>query len=110
MGFSKKIKEFFDSKGLKQRDVSKIMDDYNEQMVSRYMNSDEISSTFIKKIAKYFPDADIDYLVRDDDDTIHIMNEPGDSYNTEAVQLVMEIEEKLTKLKEILARKSHDKI
>jgi transcriptional regulator with XRE-family HTH domain len=107
MGFSKKIKEFFDSKGLTQRDVGKIMDNYNEQMVSRYMNSDEISATFIKKIAKYFPDADIDYLIREENDTNNVLNEPSDSYNTEAVQLVVEIEERLNKLKEILALKCH---
>lgn len=109
MGFSKKIKEFFAGKGLSQRDVSKVMDDYNEQMVSRYMNSDEISATFIKKIAKYFPDADIDYLVRDDDETKEVLNETGESYNTEAVQLVVEIEERLTKLKDILAQNRHNK-
>lgn len=109
MGFSKKIKEFFASKGLTQRDVSRIMDDYNEQLVGRYVNSDEISKTFIKKIAKYFPDADIDYLIREDDDTNDILKEPSDSYNTEAVQLVTEIEERLTKLKEILAQNCHNK-
>jgi hypothetical protein len=109
MGFSKKIKEFFDSKGLKNRDVSRIMDNYNEQLVGRYINSDEISKTFIKKIAKYFPDADIDYLIREDDNINDVLQEPSDSYSTEAVQLVVEIEEKLNKLKEILAQSCHNK-
>ncbi len=107
MGFSKKIKEYFASKGLKNRDVSRIMDNYNEQLVGRYVNSDEISKTFIKKIAKYFPDADIDYLIKEDDNTNDILNEPGASYNTEAVQLVEEIEERLTRLKDILAQNCH---
>jgi Na+-transporting NADH:ubiquinone oxidoreductase subunit NqrC len=111
MGFSKKIKEYFGSKGLTNREVARIMDNYSEVSVGRYVNSDEISKTFIKKLRKYFPDADLNYLTMDDDEKVdtNILNEPAASYNPDAIRLVMEIEERLNQLKEILAQKSHQK-
>lgn len=68
MGFSEKAKRYFNEElKLTNRDIAKIMDDYNEILVGRYLNSDEISGTFLKKIQKYFPDADINYLISDDE-------------------------------------------
>ncbi|MBW4362117.1 hypothetical protein [Flavobacterium taihuense] len=109
MGFSEKIKKYFDSKGLTNREVARIMDNYNEKLVGRYVNSDEISKTFIKKLRKYFPDADLNYLTSEDNDTNDMLQEPSDSYSTEAIQLVVEIEDRLTRLKEILAQNCHNK-
>ncbi len=110
MGFSKKIDEYFKNKGLNNREIGKIMDGYNEQLVGRYRNSDEISKTFIKKIAKYFPDANIDYLIKEDEeDLLSILNEPNAIYSSEPTQLIEEIEDRLHKLKEILAQNCHNK-
>lgn len=113
MGFSKKIKEFFEIKGLSNRDVARIMDNYNEQLVGRYVNSDEISKTFLKKIKKYFPDADINYLISEEDEDIinekNVVQEPGAEYNPIALQLVIEIEDRLAQLKNILAQNCHQK-
>ena len=53
MGFSEKAKKYFyEDLKLNNRQISKIMDDYNEVLISRYLNSDSISSTFLKKIKK----------------------------------------------------------
>jgi hypothetical protein len=101
MGFSEKIKAYFKEKGLTNRDVSKIMDGYNEQLIGRYVNSDEISKTFIKKLVKYFPDIDIDYLIKPDVDQV---NEEREVYRKKSVILVEEIEGKLNELKSILSR------
>ena len=107
MGFSKKIKEFFASKGLhKKRDIAKAID-HNEVVVGRWLKSNKPTALFLESLKKHFPDAPLAYLLEDDDPK-DILNEPGDSYSTEAVKLVVEIEERLTKLKDILARKSHD--
>lgn len=106
MGFSKKIKKFFYiEKGLSNNEISKIMDGYSVSMISRYLNSDSISHTFIQKIIKYFPDADIKYLVQEEEEekvVSNVINEPAPGEYGEARKLITEIEERLTRLKAIL--------
>jgi plasmid maintenance system antidote protein VapI len=61
MGFSEKAKRYFyDELKLDNRAVAKRMGNYSESLVSRYLNSDKISATFILKIRKYFPEADVE--------------------------------------------------
>lgn len=61
MGFSEKAKRYFYNElKLDNRAVAKRMGNYSESLVSRYLNSDKISATFILKIKKYFPEADVD--------------------------------------------------
>jgi hypothetical protein len=61
MGFSEKAKRYFyDELKLDNRAVAKKMGNYSESLVSRYLNSDKISATFILKIRKYFPEADVE--------------------------------------------------
>jgi hypothetical protein len=61
MGFSDKAKiYFYNELGLDNRGISKRMDNYSESLISRYLNQDKISATFILKIKKYFPEADVD--------------------------------------------------
>ena len=93
MGFSNKIKKFFNDKGLTNREVGKIMDNYSEVSVGRHVNSDKISATFINKLIKYFPDADIDYLVK------------NNNYDERtAKQVIREIEDRLDELKTIIQK------
>jgi predicted transcriptional regulator len=103
MAFSKKIKQFFYiEKGLSNNEISKMMDGYSTSMISRYLNSDSISHTFIQKIIKYFPDADIKYLISEDEETKPLLvEEPRENYG-KAKQLVEEIELKLKELKTLL--------
>jgi hypothetical protein len=109
MTYSEKLKEFFASKGLKHnRDIAKAIDS-NEIVIGRWMKSDKPTALLLEKLKQYFPDAPLAYLLSEDDDTNDILNEPNASYNTEAVQLVVEIEERLIKLKEILAQICHNK-
>lgn len=100
MGFSKKIQEYFDNKGLNNRDISKIMDGYNESLVSRYLNSDNVSMTFVEKLIKYFPDIDLNYLLKDQNDTVSETREVYESNQ----QIIEEIENKLNELKNNLKR------
>ena len=81
MGFSEKAKKYFyEDLKLNNRQISKIMDDYNEVLISRYLNSDSISSTFLKKIKKYFPDADINYLISESSQNLNIVNDQKEVY------------------------------
>jgi hypothetical protein len=66
MGFSAKIKAYFyDELELDNREISKKMDNYSESLISRYLNSDKVSATFVLKIKKYFPNAPIERWIED---------------------------------------------
>jgi predicted transcriptional regulator len=102
MPFSKKAKHFFYiEKGLNNNEISKIMDGYSPSMISRYLNSDTISHTFIQKIIKYFPDADIKHLISEEEVKVNLVHEPEEVYG-KAKQLVEEIENKIKELKSLL--------
>lgn len=61
MGFSDKAKNYFYNElGLDNRGISRKMDNYSESLISRYLNQDKISATFVLKIKKYFPDAEVE--------------------------------------------------
>ena len=105
MGFSTKAKHFFyEEKNLSNRDIAKIMDNYSESLVSRYLNTDEISKTFIQKIKKYFPDADINFLISDDQ-TLDSVAEAAEKYKTRNMVLIEELEERIKELKHNLSQK-----
>jgi hypothetical protein len=101
MGFSKKAKHFFYiEKGLNNKEISEKMDGYSPSMISRYLNTDVISHTFIQKIIKYFPEADIKHLIQEEEQENMVL-EPTESY-ANAKQIISEIEDRLQKLKELL--------
>lgn len=93
MGFSKKIQDYFAHRGLSNRDVSRIMEGYNETLISKFVNSDNLSITFIKQLIKYFPDVDLNYLLKDDD-----IEDP----NGFLVQRERELQENIEKLEGVL--------
>lgn len=102
MGFSEKAKAYFhDELGLSSKEISKIMDNYSESLISRYLNSNKISNTFINKIKKYFPEADVAYLINDDNEKK--INEITAAKRTRSKELVEEIEVRLKELKGIVA-------
>lgn len=103
MGFSSKAKQYFHKElGLNNKEIAEIMDNYNESLVSRYMNSDIISNTFINKIKKFFPDADVAYLINDEIEDKKI-NEITFAKRQRGTELVAEIEIRLKELKSIVA-------
>ncbi len=105
MGFSKKIKTYFKDKNLTIRKVSEIMDGYSENMISKFTTSDVISSVFITKLVKYFPDIDIKYLVDDNQEEQVTVNEDQELYKHRSEIIIEEIETRLLELKKIMSRK-----
>lgn len=107
MGFSKKIQEYFDRRGLTNREVSKIMGGYNESMISKYINSDKLSSNFIELLVKHFPDIDFNYLLKEDD-VLENQEKSIEKYEHESFKIIEEIESKIEELKTNMARKCHE--
>ncbi len=95
MGFSEKAKRYFyNDLKLDNRAVAKRMGNYSESLVSRYLNSDKISATFILKIKKYFPEADVDSWIDGD-----VIEKPLMVYDISPVKRINNIIAELEKLK-----------
>ena len=106
MGFSSKIKAYFKNKDLNNRDVSKLMDGYSEQMISNYINNDEWKDNFIKRLIKYFPDIDLNSLLKEDVEgvEIQIVSDIKDEYKTKNLLIVEDLEAKILELKNNLSQ------
>lgn len=106
MEFSEKLKEFFASKGLtSNRDIAKAIGS-NEQVVGRWMKAKKPTTLMMEKLKEHFTEVPLGYLFSENENN-SILNEPFLSYATEPLQLIEEIENRLTKLKEILAQNCH---
>ncbi|MFY0481420.1 hypothetical protein ACI6PS_02345 [Flavobacterium sp. PLA-1-15] len=103
MGFSAKIKAFFEAKGLNNRDVSKIMDGYSEVMISNYNNSDNWKDNYIKRLLKHFPDMDLNALLKDEED-LQVVSDMRNEHKKESLQIIEDLEAKLKSLKENLSQ------
>ena len=104
MGFSVKIKKYFDDRLLSNREIAKIMDGYSENMVSQFLNSDKLSITFIQLLIKYFPDIDLNYLLKEESD-IHLVEESREEYKKRSVEIMEDIKVKLEELEKIVSQK-----
>ncbi len=107
MDFSTRAKKvFYEDLKLNNRQISQRMDNYNENLVSRYMNDPEPSSTFVKKIKQYFPElAHIDWYQLDD--TVgreFVLNEKGTEYVKNVGSKIDRIIDELKELKESLSQ------
>lgn len=106
MGFSDKAKEYFyNDLGLDNREISKRMDNYSESLISRYLNQDKISATFILKIKKYFPDAKVEDWMNDKNQ----IKEPATPYKMNPLKkinrMIKDLEELKTYIKDEMSQK-----
>jgi transcriptional regulator with XRE-family HTH domain len=111
MSTPKKLKDFFKSKGLTNRDVSKIMDGYSEEMISRYTIGNSTSLGFVEKVIQYFPELDFNYLLGNtksyaerDVDNVHILAEPIENYVSSKINAKLETMQLLSEMKATLAK------
>ncbi len=64
MNYNKRLKEFFNSKGYKNKELVPILG-YSETMISRYLSGvREINMRFLNSIVNNFPDIDLNYIFK----------------------------------------------
>lgn len=102
MTFKERIKKYFKDRGMTNRDVCLAMNNYSEQLYSRQIAAAELSGALLVSLIKYFPDIDLNYLLKEDS---HVLNDAPEKYKLRGEELIEEIEEKLTELKGIVSRK-----
>lgn len=101
MEFEEKIRAYFKDIGLTNRDVCKMMDNYSEPLYSRQLKAKEISPTLLLKFAKYFPDMDFNYMLKD---TEHVLNKESLRYEKSPEKIIDLIEKNLKDLKRVVSR------
>lgn len=102
MTFKERIKKYFKDRGMTNRDVCLAMDNYSENLYSRQISTPELNGKLIVTLIKYFPDIDINYLIRDDE---NVLNEESEKYKLREEKLIEEIEDKIKELKRIVSQK-----
>lgn len=103
MSFNKKVREYFKSQGLTNRDVSAKMDGYSETMISKVLNKDDLSTAFLEKMLKYFPELDYNYLLKDEE-VLQMVAEKEEIYQNRAQALVGELKERINELEFLVSR------
>jgi transcriptional regulator with XRE-family HTH domain len=63
--YTERVKFFLKEKGLNNRELTKLLGYKSETLVSRYVNSEDMSITFILKMVNAFPDLDLNWLIKD---------------------------------------------
>lgn len=104
MSFNSKVKEYFKAEGLTNRDVSAKMEGYSETMISKVLNKDDLSTAFLEKMLKYFPELDYNYFLKDEK-TLHEVAEQKEIYQSRAEVLIKEIKDRISELEYIVSRK-----
>lgn len=101
MTFKERIKKYFKERGMTNRDVCQVMDNYSEQLYSRQIAAPELSGALLVSLIKYFPEIDLNYLLKES----NMVEEESEKYKLRGEEIIDEIEEKLIELKRIVSQK-----
>lgn len=99
MDFSEKMKKFMKEKNLNNREICKVMDNYNEQLFSKQINKKTASPSLVFTMARFF-DVDLNHFLKTEE-MINTVNEKSEHYKTRVIVLIDEIEARFTELKKI---------
>jgi len=105
MKFEDKLRQLIKTKYNKLSDLAEKFD-MNYSQLSQYINGKKISLEFLTKIIDEFPEADLNWLLRNDDINENRVEEHAESYkailNNE--QIISKIEVLLDNLKSQIAK------
>lgn len=106
MSYHARLRAFFKSKGLKNRSIAQTLG-YGDQMMSKYLNSSPPNLEFLSRLARHYPDLDLNLLFRESLPVPDVVSEPDAAYNkaNEELILIEEIEDKLNTLKKKIRKR-----
>lgn len=112
MEYNEKMRMFFKSKGLSQKEVSDTLG-HAPAMISRFLNgTSDFGPAFIVSLVRAFPDIDLQYIFSDDAVNSSTVQEPIVNYGIKEKDIVEElelIEQKISSIRNVLTRKCHAK-
>src|SRR5690554_1284097 len=112
MKYKEKIREFMEVRNLNKRDLANKLKK-SESLISRWTNADKPSLEFITALSKVYPELDFNWLLKDasgyeKEKTISLaVFDTASDYGKSATDLIDEIEQKLSSLREKVAQNSH---
>ncbi|MEC3906848.1 helix-turn-helix transcriptional regulator [Tamlana sp. 2201CG12-4] len=104
MEFEEKLKQLIKSKYSKLGDLAKKLD-MNYSQLSQYVNGKKVSIDFLHKIIQEFPEADLNWLLRDDPEDVVNEGEPRYKPVLNNTQIISKIEVLLDDLKNQMPQK-----
>lgn len=106
--YHEKLKEYFKSKGLKQKEVA-IRLGLSENQISKYLRGvDNMSSTVIGNLKKSFPDINLEDIFSDTENEPLVLSESNMEPYLNIDFELGQIQLRIGQIREQLARKSHD--
>lgn len=110
MSYNDKLRLFFKSKGLSQKEVGKRLG-HAPAMISRFFSGESnFGPDFIVSLVKEFPEIDLKYIFTEEE-SFTALQEPREKYRSENAVVIEElklIEEKLFNIRKVL-EKTHRK-
>lgn len=104
--YYKKLLEFIKIKDLTQKEFAERLG-LSANMMSRYLKGDVwMPAEFFMNITKVFPELNLNELFSEEEENLNVMEEPSEGYNYNAINEIEEIEKRLTRLKEEVAKKN----
>lgn len=106
MSLGSKLKKVLKDKKLKQKEFASAIDENLTQLNKVLNDQRPISIEMLTKVVKYFPDLDINWLVREDAERRHFANESSPEYYTPKSmdQLLNEIEHTVSRVRSMLPK------
>lgn len=107
MKFEDKLRRLIKTKYSKLGDLADKFE-MNYSQLSQYVNGKKVSIEFLIKIIEEFPEADLNWLLRENQSN-HMLNETSETYKTltSKEEIISEIEILLKELKTQLASKEN---
>ena len=72
--FNKRIKDYFEVKNMSNRDLALKLN-VDEGLLSRWLNGEKISNSFLYRLVEHFPDVDLNYLIKEPKPIEYVLDE-----------------------------------
>lgn len=111
MRYNEKLRLYFKEIGISQAEVAKKLGQ-SHSMMSRYLSGVSVfDANFIEALVREFPDINLKYIFRDEDD-FSMASEPSEDYGFKNAVIIEElklIEKQLANIRKVLAQNRHIK-
>lgn len=104
MEISDRLKKVVRDSGMKDVQLSKIMDE-STSTISKYLNGRTPSVKFLVKFMEVFPEHDAYYIMTGKRVPQNLLNENSAIYGKEPLSIISSIEEQLIELKKLVTQK-----
>ena len=111
MRYNEKLHLYFKRQGISQTELGKRLG-HSPAMISRFLSGvSTFDANFVAALIREFPDVDLKYIFREEDD-FSMASEPSEDYGFKSAVIIEElksIEKQLANIRNVLAQNRHIK-